>query len=176
MTSPVSATHFPRCPMCLLWKADLRLQPSWQMSTVQDPRKTWLATGSLLTVWWKMQSLGEDCSSPLPSGSGCHTAASPALGREGPKQQLACSPCSLGHNPLFCEHARGHHMALEPFVGKVLFFFFVSLAIPRFGLLCLINCLRLSSGHSGLVLTLRTDESAYASLPRPHSLLPDVNF
>ena len=57
MTSPVSATHFPRCPMCLLWKADLRLQPSWQMSTVQDPRKTWLATGSLLTAWWRMPSL-----------------------------------------------------------------------------------------------------------------------
>ena len=35
---------------CLLWGADLRLRPSWQMSTVQDPRKTWLALGSLLTV------------------------------------------------------------------------------------------------------------------------------
>ena len=115
--------HNPRSAVCLLWGAALRLLPSWQISTIQDPRKTLLATGSLLTVWWKMQSLGEDCSSPLPSGSGCHTAASPALGREGPKQQLACSPCSLGHNPLFCEHARGHHMALEPFVGKVLFFF-----------------------------------------------------
>ena len=34
--------------MCLLWGADLWLQPSWWMSTVQDPRKTWLATGSLL--------------------------------------------------------------------------------------------------------------------------------
>ena len=27
------------------------------MSIVQDPRKTWLATGSLLTVWWRMPSL-----------------------------------------------------------------------------------------------------------------------
>ena len=34
--------------VCLLWGADLRLRPSWKMSTVQDPRKTWLATGSLL--------------------------------------------------------------------------------------------------------------------------------
>ena len=25
-------------------------------------------------------------------------------------------------NPLFCERARGHHAALEPLVGKVLFF------------------------------------------------------
>ena len=34
--------------------ADLRLRPSWQMSNVQDPRKMWLVTGSLLTVWWRM--------------------------------------------------------------------------------------------------------------------------
>ena len=40
-----------RCAMCLPWGADLWLRPSWQMSTVQDPRKTWLATGSLLAVW-----------------------------------------------------------------------------------------------------------------------------
>ena len=39
-----------RCTMCLLWGADLRVWPSWWMSTIQDPRKTWLATGSLLTV------------------------------------------------------------------------------------------------------------------------------
>ena len=43
--------HCLRCVVCLLWRANLRLQPSWQMSTIQDPRKTWLATGSLLTVW-----------------------------------------------------------------------------------------------------------------------------
>ena len=35
---------------CLLWGADLWLRPSWWMSTVHDPRKTWLATGGLLTV------------------------------------------------------------------------------------------------------------------------------
>ena len=40
-----------RCAMCLLWGADLWLRPSWWMSTIQDPKKTWLATGSLLTVW-----------------------------------------------------------------------------------------------------------------------------
>ena len=43
---------------CLLWGADLWLQPSRRTSAVQDPRKTWLATGSLLTVWWSMASLG----------------------------------------------------------------------------------------------------------------------
>ena len=50
--------HRLRCAMCLLWGADVWLQPSWQMPTVQDPRKTWLATRSLLTVWWRMPSLG----------------------------------------------------------------------------------------------------------------------
>ena len=58
ITSLVPATQFPGCTvgvlshaMCLPWGADLWLRPSWQMSTVQDPRKTWLATGSLLAVW-----------------------------------------------------------------------------------------------------------------------------
>ena len=46
------------CAMSLLWGSDLRLRPSLQMATVQDPRKMWLATGSLLTVWWRMPSLG----------------------------------------------------------------------------------------------------------------------
>ena len=43
--------HHLSCAMCLLWGADLWLQASWRISTVQDPRKTWLATGSLLAVW-----------------------------------------------------------------------------------------------------------------------------
>ena len=54
-------THwFPGCAVCLLWGADLRLRPSWQMSTIQDPRKTWLATRSLLTVWWKILFSGAE--------------------------------------------------------------------------------------------------------------------
>ena len=40
-----------RRAVCLLWGHDLWLQPSWWMSAVQDPRKTCLATGSLLAVW-----------------------------------------------------------------------------------------------------------------------------
>ena len=36
--------------MYLLWGADLWLRPSWQMSAIQDPRQTWLATGSLLSL------------------------------------------------------------------------------------------------------------------------------
>ena len=34
------------------------------MSTVQDLRKTWLAAGSLLTVWWKMPSSAEIVPAP----------------------------------------------------------------------------------------------------------------
>ena len=52
------STLSPDGAVCLLWGADLWLQPSWWMSTVQGPRKTWLATGSLLRVWWGMPSLG----------------------------------------------------------------------------------------------------------------------
>ena len=32
-----------RCAVCLFWGADLWLRPSWQMSTVQNPKKSWLA-------------------------------------------------------------------------------------------------------------------------------------
>ena len=48
----VSWVHCLRCAMCLFWGADFWLLPSKRMSPVQDPRKAWLATGSLVTVWW----------------------------------------------------------------------------------------------------------------------------
>ena len=57
---PVPDTQFPGCAPCLLWGADLRLLLSWQISTVQDPRKTWLATGSLLTVRWRTPVSGAE--------------------------------------------------------------------------------------------------------------------
>ena len=40
--------HHLRHAMCLLWGADLWLQPSWWMSTVKDPRKTWETARSLV--------------------------------------------------------------------------------------------------------------------------------
>ena len=43
---------------------------------------------------------------------------------------------------------------LKIFVGKFSLSFFLSLAILQFGLLSHVSSLRLSSGHSGLVLTL----------------------
>ena len=40
LSSPdVQQEHSLRSVMCPLWRTDLRLQPYWQMSTVQDPRQ-----------------------------------------------------------------------------------------------------------------------------------------
>ena len=90
---------YARCAVCLLWGAGLRLWHSWPMWTVQDPRKMWLLTDSLLTVRWEMQSWGQDYSSPLYSSSGCHTITSLPPGKEGHKwQKLSLLWFSLGHN------------------------------------------------------------------------------
>ena len=65
--------------------------------------------------------------------------------------------------------------ALKSFVGK----FSLSLIIfgdPQCGLLSHVSSLRLSSGHSGLVLTLSTDYAARASLPSPYSLVSDASL
>ena len=79
------------------------------MPTIQDTRKTWLATGSLLTVWWKISSLGPRLQQALASHSGC-----PCLplclrgGRALYSGRLALLWC-------FGECARGDHVVLEPF-------------------------------------------------------------
>ena len=73
-------------------------------------------------------------------------------------------------NRLFCDYYRGHHA----FCRKV-FFFFVPLEIPQFGSLFCVSSLRLSSGHSTLVLTWRTDDAAHAYLTSPHSLVADAS-
>ena len=57
--------HSLRCAVRLLWGPDLRLWNSCQISIFQDPRKRCLATGSLLTVWWKMRCLGPRLQHPL---------------------------------------------------------------------------------------------------------------
>ena len=45
--------HQLMCVVCLFWRADPILRPSWQMSTIQDLRKTYITTGKtiVLTVW-----------------------------------------------------------------------------------------------------------------------------
>ena len=37
-----------QCALCLFWGADLWLRPSWQKSTIQNPKGFWLVTGCLL--------------------------------------------------------------------------------------------------------------------------------
>ena len=109
-----------RCAVCLLSGADLRLQPSWQMSTVQYPRMMWLATGSLFPVWWRMPSLGPK----LPLAF--HLWLSPAClsassgGEEPVSSLLALFWHSL--NPLFCEPAR-MWLRLELFFLSLSLFF-----------------------------------------------------
>ena len=78
------------------------------MSTVQDPRKKWLATGSLLTVWWRMLVSGAELAPCLQA------LAVPCLplclrgGRTLYSGRLALLLC-------FGECARGDHVVLELF-------------------------------------------------------------
>ena len=77
-------------------------------------------------------------------------------------------------SPLFCEQARVC-LRLELSAGKFsLSLFISSLATPQFGLLIHVSSLRLSSRHSGPVLTL--SNAACASLFSPHSLLVDASI
>jgi len=73
---PGAWEHCLMCAMCLLWGADVRLWPSWQMSTIQDPRKMWLETEPAHSLVEDAGLWGRDWSSPLPSSSGCHMPAS----------------------------------------------------------------------------------------------------
>ena len=110
--------------MCLLWGADPKLRPSWQMSTVQDSRKTWLATGSLLTVWWRMPVSGAETSPYLLALAVTHVALCLLLG-EGPigssplvfvqsfvllSKRMSCLPVCLVSSAsiqkLFCGNAQ----------------------------------------------------------------------
>ena len=140
------------------------------MSTVQDPRKTWLATGSLLTVWWRM---------PV---SGVEIAAAPCL----LVLSVACLPLclwlgggactqlsSFGIGSILCS-VRRPGCALEPFAEKFSLSLFFLFGDPQFGLLSHISSLRLSSGHSGLVLTL--SNAAHASLFSPCLLLVEASI
>ena len=103
-----------------------------------------------------------DCSRPLPSTSSfAHLSLCLQGGRAINPIWLALLWYLLRWVPLFCEHARGHYTALEPSCEEGPLFFFVSLAFPQIGLLCHISPLRLSSGHSNMVLTLRTYHAAH---------------
>ena len=101
------------------------------------------------------------------SGSGCHLPSSLPLAKDG----LVCSQLALlwySLRPLLCEWAQ-QCLRLELFMGK----FFLSLAIPLFGLLSHISSLRLLSGHSGPVPTL--SHAARTSLTSPNLLVVDAS-
>ena len=131
----------------------------------------WLATESLLTVWWRMLVSGVEIGAApcLLALAVAHLSLCLQLG-EGPvHSRLALFWYLL--NPLFCEWVR---LYIRAFCWKVLFFSPLSLVIPLFGLLSHISSLRLSSRHSCLVLTLRTDDATHSSLSSPYSLMADA--
>ena len=78
-------------------------------------------------------------------------------------------------SPLFCEQAQ-ECLRLELYMRKfsLSLFFSLSLAIPQFGLLSHVSSLRLSSGHSGQVLTL--SNAACTSQFSPRLLVADTSF
>ena len=110
----------------------------------------------------------------MPSGSGCRSPAFLPLGREGPVWQLACSPLVFAL-PFVLSVCQGSLCISRAFYRKF-FSFFVFLAISSFWLLSHISSFRLSSGRSGLILALRTDDAARASLPSPNSLIFDASI
>ena len=122
------------------------------MSTIHDPRKTWLATGSLLTVWWRMPVSETKIAPCLPALAVAHLPLCLWLGGED-CMQLASSSLVFAQSFLLWAGQAPHY--IRAFCRKVLsVFYFFSLAIPEFLLLSHISSLRLSSGHSGPVLTL----------------------
>ena len=86
--------HNPRWAVHFLSQAGLRLWCSWQIWTIQGPRKTWLVTGGPLSLTGGVV-LGGDCSGPLLSASGCCAPASLPPGRAVNGSRLALL-CYLG--------------------------------------------------------------------------------
>ena len=152
-----------RCAMCLLWGADLWLRPSWQMSTVLDPRKTWLATGKPAHNLVEDAVSGAEIDPCLPALAVAHLPLCLQWGDRPVHSPLALLWYSL--NPLFCEQTR-LCLRLELLAEKFsLSLSFSSLAIPQFGLLSHVNFLRLSLGHSGPVPTLYIQPAPPCSAP-----------
>ena len=123
---------------------------SWIL-TIQNPKKTWLATKPACSL------VDDDSLGPRlpPSGSGCPRSPVPGRGWAGP--QLATSAHCFD-----CEQAR-RCLSLGLFPG---------VAIPGSGLLSQVSSFRLHSGHSGLVLTL--SNAARISLSSPRLLVANA--
>ena len=135
----------------------------------------------MISNWEPVHSLVEG------AVSGAEIAAASCL----PALAVACLPVCLQQGGVYMQPALLWYSSilcsasalgcmLEPFTGKFFFFFSfsisLSLEIPRFGLLYHVSSLRLFSGHLSLVLTLRSDDAACTSLPRPCSLVTVVSF
>ena len=89
----------------------------------------------MVSSWKPAHSLVKD------AVSGSEIAAAPCLpllaiahlplclwgGRPPNGSQLLLLWYLIGHKTVFCERARGHRLALEPFAGEVLLFIFLSL-------------------------------------------------
>ena len=97
---------------------------------------------------------GRACPFPLPPAS--------SLRRAGPDLRTLLWTCSV---PLFCE---------RPAVCSGRLIFSLSFALPQFKLVTHKSSLRLSSGHSGPVLTL--SNAARSSPFRPHLLVVDAGL
>ena len=131
------------------------------------------ATESLLTFWWRMLVSGAEIGAALclPALAVTHLPCC-FQWRGGASTQQTSSPLVFAQSFVLRPG-----WELEPFMEKFsLFFFFPSLVIPQFGMLSHVSSLRLSLGYSGLVLTLRTDPVACASLSSPRLLVADASL
>ena len=129
----------------------------------------------LVNNWEPAHSLVEDNISGAeiaPCLPAVAVACLPLCLRQG-KGPVPAGWLSFGIGSILCS-VSGPSCALEFFAGKFSLFFFLSLAIPQFGLLSHISSLRLSSGHLGLVLTL--SNAASTSLFSPRLLLVVVSI
>ena len=95
----VPREHSPRCTVCLLWGADLRFWHPWQISVAHNPRKMRLATGSQLTVWWQILSLGPSLQQPLVF---CLWLWLACLSASGEGRPYAAGLLSFGNRSILC--------------------------------------------------------------------------
>ena len=116
-----------RFSMCLLWGGWSQAATLLADVNCAGSQKVWLATGTLLTVWWRMPSLGPRLSLTfwlwLP-----HSCLSASGGGWAGLQLLALLWYSL--SPLFCEwpgSALGYSFWWESSVSLFIYLFFFSL-------------------------------------------------
>ena len=153
------------CRVSLL-VADLWLRPSRWISTITNPKKSWLAKKPAC-------SLVEDASQGLRLSlfsSGCPPPP-PRLSLAGDGPVYSRLALLI---PFLCKRA-SQCFRLQLFTRLFSLSLFLSLslslAIPQSGLLSHVSSLRLPSGNSGPVLTL--SNAAHASLSSPRLLVAD---